>query len=97
MPKGKGPGKMRRAVKRTTRGYVLKVTNGKVRRTYVGVTTNAGRKAGKARGRPTEYQMPEPIDAPPERVAEVVLQAKPKTVWRYETEAAMKRRKKAQA
>ena len=89
--------KVRRAAKRTVRGYVLKVTNGKVRRVYVGVTTNPDRKAGKARGRPPEYPMPEPIDAPPERVAEVVLRAKPKKVWRYETEAAMKRRKKAQA
>ena len=36
------------------------------------------RASAKPRGRPPEYKMPEPIDAPPERVAEVVLQAKPK-------------------
>ena len=27
--------------------------------------------------------MPEPIDASPERIAEVVLRAKPKDDWRY--------------
>lgn len=27
--------------------------------------------------------MPEPIDAPPERIAEVVLRAGPKTDWRH--------------
>ena len=37
----------------------------------------------KERGRPKELVMPEPIDASPERIAEVVLQAKPKKVWRY--------------
>lgn len=28
-------------------------------------------------------EMPEPIDATPEEVAEVVLRAKPKTEWKY--------------
>ena len=45
----------------------------------------------KQRGRPVEYPMPEPIDASPERVAEVVLRAKPKKVWRYEQETGRKR------
>ena len=41
----------------------------------------------KARGRPLKHKMPPAIDASPERIAEVVLQAKPKKVWRYEQEA----------
>lgn len=41
----------------------------------------------KQRGRPPKHPMPERIDASPERIAEVVLQAKPKEVWRYEEEA----------
>lgn len=41
----------------------------------------------KTRGRPVKYQLPEPIDATPEEVARVVLQAKPKKVWRFEQEA----------
>ena len=61
------------------------------------VTAGAKAKKVTVRGRPPTREMPEPIDAPPERVAEVVLRANPKKVWRYETEAAMKRRKKAQA
>ena len=40
----------------------------------------------KSRGRPLKYPMPERIDATPEEVAEVVLKAKPKKVWRYEEE-----------
>ena len=40
-------------------------------------------KPKKKRGRPVKYPMPERIDATPEEVAEVVLQAKPKTDWRY--------------
>ena len=39
------------------------------------------------RGRPVKYELPEPIDASPEEVARVVLQAKPKKVWRFEEEA----------
>ena len=35
------------------------------------------------RGRPSKRTMPEPLHAPPERIAEVVLRAKPKTDWRY--------------
>ena len=42
-------------------------------------------------GRPIKYQMPdEPIDASPEEVARVVLQAKPKKVYRFEEEANLK-------
>ena len=43
----------------------------------------------KPRGRPVKYQLPEPIDATPEEVARIVLQAKPKTVWRFEEEAGL--------
>ena len=50
----------------------------------------------KPRGRPLKYPMPERIDATPERIAEVVLAAKPKEVWRYEQETGRrKRRRKA--
>ena len=35
-------------------------------------------KNNKRRGRPPKYDMPERIDASPEEIAEVVLQAKPK-------------------
>ncbi len=45
------------------------------------------------RGGPTKYSMPERIDASPERIAEVVLRAKPKGVWRYEQESGRSRRK----
>ena len=41
----------------------------------------------KPRGRPVKNTMPERIDASPERIAEVVLQAKPKKVWQFEQEA----------
>lgn len=37
----------------------------------------------RARGRPSQLTMPDPIDASPERIADVVLRAKPKTNWRY--------------
>ena len=37
-------------------------------------------------GRPPKHIMPERIDASPERIAEVVLQAKPKKDWEYEKE-----------
>ena len=47
-------------------------------------STNAVGKRG--RGRPSELTMPEPIDASPEQIAEVVLRAKPKDDWRYLTE-----------
>ena len=47
----------------------------------------AGNKKGK-RGRPVKRKMPERIDASPETIAEVVLKAKPKEVWRYEQEDA---------
>lgn len=38
----------------------------------------------KPRGRPPKYPVPEPIDADPETIAEVVLRAKPKESWRFE-------------
>ena len=40
----------------------------------------------KARGRPPKLVMPEPIEADADLVAEVVLRAKPKEVWRFEEE-----------
>lgn len=40
-------------------------------------------KSKKSRGRPSR-PMPKKIDALPERIAEVVLAAKPKPAWRYE-------------
>ena len=47
--------------------------------------------AKKGPGRPIKYQLPaEPIDASPEEVARVVLQAKPKKVYRFEEEAKAK-------
>ena len=49
------------------------------------------RKKQETRGRPSLKHWPEPIDAPPERVAEVVLRAKPKKVWRYMEEEAKRR------
>ena len=48
----------------------------------------------KPRGRPSKLQMPERIDASPETIAEVVLRAKPKKVWRYEQEAQRTRQPK---
>ena len=46
-------------------------------------------KPKKQRGRPVKYQLPEPIDATPEEVARIVLQAPPKDVWRFEEEAGL--------
>ena len=43
-------------------------------------------KTKKQRGRPVKYPRPERIDASPEEIAEVVLRAKPKKVWRFEEE-----------
>jgi hypothetical protein len=40
----------------------------------------------KRRGRPPKLEMPEPIDADADHVAEVVLRAPPKEVWRFEEE-----------
>ena len=55
-------------------------------------------KGRKKRGRPvTSLTMPERIDASPEQIAEVVLQAKPKKVWRYLEEAKKKRESKAES
>jgi hypothetical protein len=45
----------------------------------------------KDRGRPVKHPMPPKIDADPETIAEVVLQAKPKKVWRYEQETGRSR------
>ena len=45
----------------------------------------------KDRGRPVKYPMPPKIDADPETIAEVVLRAKPKKVWRYEQKAGRSR------
>ncbi|MDE2815574.1 MAG: hypothetical protein OXM03_00280 [Chloroflexota bacterium] len=47
-------------------------------------------KEKKPRGRPRKYEMPEPIDASPEEIAQVVLRAKPKKVWKFEQEAEAK-------
>ena len=41
----------------------------------------------KTRGRPPVLTMPERIDASPEEIAEVVLRAKPKKVWRFMEQA----------
>ena len=46
-----------------------------------------GGKPKRPRGRPVEKPYPERIDASPEEIADVVLRAKPKKVWRYEQEA----------
>ena len=40
----------------------------------------------KPRGRPLKYPMPETLDVDMDTLAEVVLKAKPKEVWRYEQE-----------
>ena len=37
----------------------------------------------KQRGRPPIYKPPQPIDATPEEVADVVMRAPRKTKWRY--------------
>lgn len=37
----------------------------------------------KPRGRPVKKHMPEPIDAEPEDIARVIMQAPPKDDWRY--------------
>ena len=47
----------------------------------------------KPKGRPPKYTMPERIDASPEEIAEVVLRAKPKKIWRYEQESGRTRSK----
>lgn len=41
------------------------------------------RSENKPRGRPVTKALPPPIEAIPEQIAEVVLQAKPKQTWRY--------------
>ena len=44
----------------------------------------------KPRGRPPKYPMPETLDV--DTLAEVVLKAKPKEVWRYEQETGRSKR-----
>ena len=48
----------------------------------------------KPRGRPPKYEMPEPLDeaVDMDTLAEVVLKAKPKEVWRYEQETGRSKR-----
>ena len=48
-------------------------------------------KPKRPRGRPAVKVWPEPIDASPEEIAEVVLRARPKKVWRYEQEEATRK------
>ena len=49
----------------------------------------------KKRGRPVEYPLPEPIlDATPEEVAHVTLNAKPKKTWRFEEESGRRLRRR---
>ena len=40
----------------------------------------------RGRGRPTKWEYPEMIDASPEEIADVVMRAKPKKVWKFEEE-----------
>ena len=47
------------------------------------------------KGRPPKYPMPDRIDASPERIAEVVLGAKPKKHWDYEEKTGRKRTRKS--
>ena len=48
----------------------------------------------KPRGRPPKHPMPDPLDVDMDTLAEVVLKAKPKEVWRYEEEAGRIKRPK---
>ena len=43
-------------------------------------------KQKKPRGRPPKLEMPEPIEADADLVAEVVLRVPPKEIWRFEEE-----------
>ena len=55
---------------------------------YMGVTTDPSKKTGRpGRGRPSKLNWPEPPSQSPERVAEIVLRAKPKDKWRYMDDA----------
>ena len=51
-------------------------------------------KQKKPRGRPPKCPMPEPLETDMDTLAEVVLKAKPKEVWRYEEEAGRTKRPK---
>ncbi len=53
------------------------------------------KKSKKPQGRPLKYAMPDRIDASPERIAEVVLGAKPKKQWDYEEKTGRKRTRKS--
>ena len=48
-------------------------------------------KRKKPKGRPVKYVLPPPIDAPPEQIADVVLRAKSKKVWRCEEQTKHKK------
>jgi hypothetical protein len=54
-------------------------------------------KKKRPRGRPEKYPHPEPIDASPEEIAQVVLRAEPKEEWRFEQEFNRKRRRGQEA
>ena len=49
----------------------------------------------KPRGRPPKYPMPEPLDTDMDTLAEVVLKAKPKEVWRFSSLRYITPRRKA--
>ena len=55
-----------------------------------GVGGESTPKQKKPRGRSLKYPMPEPLDVDMDTLAEVVLKAKPKEVWRYEQESGRK-------
>ena len=48
------------------------------------------------RGRPVKWEYPEMIDASPEEIAQTVLRAKPKKVWRFEEEGGRYKRRRSQ-
>ena len=54
-------------------------------------------KQKKPRGRPPKCPMPEPLETDMDTLAEVVLKAKPKEVWRYEQERSQSKPSKGQA
>ena len=49
-------------------------------------------KQKKPRDRPPKYPMPEPLNVDMDTLAEVVLKAKAKEVWRYEQESGRSKR-----
>ena len=52
-----------------------------------------GRKRKREPGRPMTHEYPEKIDANPEEIADVVMRAKSKKVWRFEQETGRSRRR----